>query len=419
MNHSQDAHSPHHNSRTTRWLRAGWLIIATITVGMFVIALPARFAQLLSDPYDLHAGLDALGLTSWQFAVYGTALDMLVAALFFACGVFLFWRRADDRMAGLVSLTLVMYLITVLPVTTVLRETNPLLTLPLAVFRGFGFTVFSATMILFPDVRFVPHWTRALFALATGYTLLGLAIPDWAPLTAFTDLRTPQSFARSVPLLLLFIGVVIAQIQRYRSVSTPSQRQQTKWVVLGLCATLGVTAALIVPLLTLPDLRTSSWQFAPYLLLAIPVTLFAFFLFPLTVMIAVLRYHLWDIDLIIRKTLVYSVLTALLALIYFGGVVLVQQLTRSITASSDLAIVVSTLMIAGLFFPLRRRVQNVIDRRFYRRKYDAAKTLAAFSATVRDEVELEKLTAELINVVNETMQPASVSLWLKAEKGGK
>jgi hypothetical protein len=123
---------------------------------------------------------------------------------------------------------------------------------------------------------------------------------------------------------------------------------------------------------------------------------------------------------IIRKTLVYSLLTGLLALIYFGGVVLMQQLTRSITGeSSDVAIVVSTLVIAALFFPLRRRVQNTIDRRFYRRKHDAAKTLAAFGVTVRDEVELEKLTMELINVVNETMQPASVSLWLRPASRGK
>ncbi len=102
-----------------------------------------------------------------------------------------------------------------------------------------------------------------------------------------------------------------------------------------------------------------------------------------------------------------------MALIYFGGVVLLEQLFRPITASSDLTIVISTLVIAALFFPLRRRVQNAIDRRFYRREYDAVKTLAAFSATVRDEVELEKLTSELLNAVSETMQPASVSLWLK------
>ncbi len=137
---------------------------------------------------------------------------------------------------------------------------------------------------------------------------------------------------------------------------------------------------------------------------------------PLSITLAILRSRLFDIDVIIHKTLVYSVLTALLALIYFGGVVLIQQLTRSITETSDLAIVISTLVIAALFFPLRRRVQTTIDRRFYRRKYDAAKTLAAFSATVRDEVELDKLTSELLHVVNETMQPKSVELVAQARR---
>jgi hypothetical protein len=205
-----------------------------------------------------------------------------------------------------------------------------------------------------------------------------------------------------VSIISVFLFIFGCQVYRYRRVSTREERQQTKWFLSGF--------VFFIVLSTLSE-ALGSWN--P---LADEVGLLIFVFVPLSIGIAILRYRLWDIDVIIRKTLVYSVLTALLALIYFGGVVLLQQLTRSITASSDLAIVVSTLVIAALFFPLRRRVQSTIDRRFFRRKYNAAKTLAAFSATVRDEMELEQLTAELLNVVNETIQPASVSLWLAEPK---
>jgi hypothetical protein len=139
-----------------------------------------------------------------------------------------------------------------------------------------------------------------------------------------------------------------------------------------------------------------------------------FLLVPLGLAVAILRFRLFEIDIIINRALVYGLLTTALALVYFGSVIVLQQLFRVLTGqTSDLAIVASTLVIAALSVPLRRRVQEGIDRRFYRRKYDAAKTLAAFAAVARDEVDLNRLADHLVAVVRETMQPAHISLWLR------
>jgi hypothetical protein len=135
--------------------------------------------------------------------------------------------------------------------------------------------------------------------------------------------------------------------------------------------------------------------------------------FPLAIGVAILRYNLFDIDLIIRKTLIYTVLTIILALVYFGAIILLQSIFEAVSGEqSAISIVISTLVIAALFAPLRRRIQDFIDRRFYRRKYDAEKTMAAFSQFVRDETDMGALTAELLRVTEETMQPEQATLWL-------
>ena len=207
-------------------------------------------------------------------------------------------------------------------------------------------------------------------------------------------------FAAIMPVWVILC--LAALVVRYRRAG-PVERQQMKWLLLA--TAIFVAAYLPAFLVTSWDSETSIWSV---------LWMAAMLLIPAAIGIAILRYRLFDIDVIIRKTLVYTVLTALLALVYFGSVILLQGLFGGLTGveQSPLAVVVSTLGIAALFTPLRRRIQNGIDRRFFRKKYDAQQVLAQFAQTARDETDLDALTAELARVAQETLQPEHVSIWL-------
>jgi hypothetical protein len=216
------------------------------------------------------------------------------------------------------------------------------------------------------------------------------------------------------PAWLIRIGRgVISQVYRYRRVSSTVQRQQTKWVVVGLS---GMTLGFV---LNASFLSLASQQAGlPRLVINLvhsPLVYTCLLLLPICLAFSILRYRLWDIDLIIRRTLIYSSLTALLVVAYLALVVLLQAVWSALTGQrqSDLVTVLSTLAIATLVIPLRRRVQAFIDRSFYRRKYDAAQILATFGDAVREETDLGRLAERLVSVVDETMQPAPIGLWLK------
>jgi len=211
------------------------------------------------------------------------------------------------------------------------------------------------------------------------------------------------------PLVTLALASFTALVTRFVR-ARGDERQQLKWVAYAATImAVGMAAGLVVGLAEKGDDPAFSWLFH--------VTLLGLGLIPVAAGIGILRYRLYDLDLLINRTLVYAALSATLAAVYIGLVIALQGVLSGFTGGNSLAVAASTLAVAALFQPVRRRIQNAVDRRFYRSRYDAQRTLAAFSSRLRHEVDLAHLTDELRGVVAETLQPASVSVWLRSAPG--
>lgn len=370
--------------------------------------------------------LEKAGLTPAFYILYRFWMDVpLILALFLGVSLLIFLLRSDEWIGLLTAIFLLTFPVALFAGDVI--EKMAAWAVPFGLFSAIGAASIVVLFYVFPDGKFVPGWTR----------WLALAALVWSVSTRLIQLLSPswlsQARENSLVNLLYFLLLALAflsQIYRYRRVSGAIQRQQTKWVIM---------AAIMMPLsdLVIRGILTGLLPFANqpgperviFYMITIPILrTIPFMLVPLSFAFAIFRYRLWDIDIIIRRSLVYGGLTASLAVVYFSSVVLIQSLLTAVGGRqvglsaaevSPVVTVISTLLIAVLFSPLRRRIQSVIDRRFFRKKYDAEKIVATFGSSLRQEVDLEDLQVQIVAVVQETLQPEQVGLWLRTSLNKK
>jgi hypothetical protein len=396
--------------RSEAFLRALLWLVAVYGFALWAVALVDRLMHPLAlSPYNSFDG-------DPHFALLALFVGAPVTAFL---GV-LVLRKQRQNLVGLLLLVwsggFASYGISV----EIAPALYGLASLPIAAW----WTAFVCTPFYFPDGHAYPRWLSpvlpAIMVLALvwgGVDVLSPAQLSY-PSAPANPLFVPGAQAVNEVVTMIYIvfvlpliaGVFLSPLLRYRHANFV-QRQQIKWFAWW-------SAIIFAPylvfyftlLLTYPEASD-----VPPVLEAMRGVLVGLVGFcpPIIIAFSILRYRLFDIDVVIRKTLVYSTLTALLALVFFGSVILLQRVFEAVTGQqSQLAIVLSTLAIAAIFNPLRTRIQAIIDRRFYRKKYDAQQVLAQFAITARDETDMYALTAELARVVQETLEPAEVKVWL-------
>jgi hypothetical protein len=382
--------------------RVSWLIVALLALGLFSAAIPVRFGQLLTltpmgnlataqltpQEGDL---LQASGFSLTLYALYFIAVETTFAAIFAIIGLMVFMRKSDDWLAAFISMTLITFGV-IIPATVRALDTPQFgLEWLVHLIQVLGWGSFFTFFYIFPDGRFVPHWTRTRPLLFAGWAIAWFLFP-------IANLFTwPLPLAMLV-LLALFTSGAIAQIYRYTRVSNLTQRLQTKWVVFGFS---GATVGILVFLASsffLPALRQPGSSRIASMMIGIPFFAVSLLLIPISIEIAIRRYRLWEIDPLINRALVYGMLTAILAGTYSASITFSQRMFIAFTGEkSDGAIVLTTLVVASMFTPVKSRLQDFVDARLKRTA--TIQSLQAFGDQVKSFVEMidvEQITQWLL-----------------------
>jgi hypothetical protein len=399
--------------------RVGWVALTLVILGLNLAMIP-QYYETLRGPCPAGPSSVCLQLSTYDqellrqmhlslgfLAGYQAMLDIVSVLVCCGLGALIFARKSTDRMALFCAFMLVLF--SGAGFTSILQDTIAQASttgfLLIGILSVLGHVSFSLFFFLFPSGRFVPDWSR--------WAALGVIV-YWIYSTFFADDQNSSGIAPdNLILFALLLCVVGVQVYRFRRVSTPRERQQTKWVVYGFAV--GITAFVLLIILGSAFLPPTVLDSSVITTLVLDTSIYCFLLLiPVSIAIAVLRSQLWDIDTIINQTLVYVSLTGLLGALYAGLILGLEGLIGSMTGATNLPVVlvVSTLVIARLILPVRSRLQATIDHRFYRRKYDAERVLNTFTGALRSEIDLEQLRTQLLGIVNETIQPVTASLWL-------
>jgi hypothetical protein len=401
---------------TLRAARAVWLAVVLLTVGLYILAIPERDAELLSTFQSLSPAqaliLEEMGISGVQHARSVLVLEAAVALVFLMVALVIYVRKSDDWVAMLVSAGLVTYIARISPPLDTLAEARPELWLPTTLVQVLGLTCAIAFLYVFPDGRFVPRWSRFLLAAWVAWAIAWLLMPS-----SVFDLSDP--FRLSVPsfvMLMLWIGSGIAiQTYRYLRVDTPVQRQQTKLILFGM--TIALLGYLIFGLnrFAIPILEAPRHAAVVYDLIGVPIFLVIMLVVPVSFAVSILRYRLWDIDLVINRVIVYATLTAILGGMYSATITLSQRLFVALTGQqSDAAIVFTVLVVGATFTYLKGKLQNTVDR-YVKPMPDPIKGVQDFTERMRrfcDLVEAGQLARRALDESARAFRAGSGAVYL-------
>ncbi len=390
--------------------RTVWFVLVIPSLGLCIASLLVSYQQLQSGgiPAQAQQSLSSIGLSVSGFAALTTSFNVITTAIWYAVGFFIFWRRSDDRLALLAAFMLVMFNVTSSSnnnAPVVLTLAYPVLSLPLSLMNFLGSTSLALFFLLFPGGWLVPRWMRLILLLLIVETFLD----DFPSPSSPFDANWP-GWLHLLMTLIIYGAILYSQIYRYRRVSTPVQRQQTKWVILGVTVAIGVVIG-ILAITYLISSNVNSNSFGALIFSIIwPAALL---LIPLSIGFSILRYRLYDIDLLLNRTLVYGLLTACVISLYILVVVLLGTLFQ--VQGNFLISLVATGLIAVLFQPLRQRLQHVVNRVMYGERDDPYRVLSRLGQRLETTVAPEAILSTIVETVAQALKLPYVAITLQQD----